>query len=266
MTITCPQCYAESSIETAIESEAGRDYARLLLSQPPAIQRALSAYVWMFRTAKRNLSYERRLKLAGEVLALGADPRALAAALSETVEALRAKREAGDVRPLTGHNYLRRVLESVTLSPVPAVGVTHESPVPAIHGKRRQAVEVLREWAAGSPLRMVVANGLTGLVVLGRPGTPAADIIAMTADLWLHWATKHGLVESEEDCARLYSAFSSLVQQPMKEWPEPASLAAHLPRRQPQARIEATPKSAEEIERERAAAIAAREEFERRFA
>lgn len=261
MTITCPQCYAESSIEAAIESESGRDYARLLLSQPPAIQRALSAYVWMFRSARRNLSYERRLKLAGEVLALGADPRALAAALSETVEALRAKRDEGDIRPLTSHRYLLRVLESVTLSqpgacaPSPLVGEGWGEGAPK--GKRRQAVEVLREWGAGSPLRMAVANGLTGLVVLGRPGTPAADIIALTADLWLHWATKQGLVESAEDCERLYKAFSGLVQNPLKEWPEPAALAAHLPKRKPQPRIESPPKTAEELERERQAAIAA---------
>lgn len=156
---TCKFCYAEQSIEDMIEAEAVRDYYRFLYTLPPALMRGLSAYVWMFRSAKRNLSYERRLKLAGEVLALDADPRALAAALSDTVESLRRKRDEGDVQPLTRHSYLIKVLASVgahrdapafdlTQAGDSRVAPTQSQPQSApVRGKRAQGMANLAEWA-----------------------------------------------------------------------------------------------------------------------
>ena len=70
----------------------------------------------MFRAATRDLANERALQLAREALSLS-DTTRLSIALSETVEALRGKQPH---KPLTNHNYLKRVLESVEVRPVVA--------------------------------------------------------------------------------------------------------------------------------------------------
>jgi hypothetical protein len=247
MNLSCPCCYAEFPLEAAIESDAGRDYARLLLSQPPAIQRGLSAYVWLFRSAKRNLSYERRLKLANEVLGMGADPRQLAAALSDTVEALRAKRDAGDVRPLTGHNYLKRVLESVmVVGPAALVGSGSVNETRPATGKRRQAIEVLAEWAGNDWLRREIAEGLMALVALSRPGTPGADTIELTAGVWETAMRSAGVTVEQIDHGRVRAGFQPLLKRRLDEWPEPYAVIAELPRRPAQRKLEEPPPTAEE--------------------
>lgn len=233
MTLTCIHCYASQSIEAMIESEAGRAYARLLLSQPPALQRGLAAYVWMFKPAKRKLTYERCLKLANEVLALGADPRALAAALSDTIESLRQKREAGDVRPLTGHNYLRRVLENVPL-------LAGEN-LPALPQRRASNAavydNVLSGWAGDDELRLQIMYGLQGLLALPLTLKPEAASIDRTASLWERQLQRAGLVVSVEDMARLQRAFSGLVSSVKDKFPEPSALLGYLPARKEQPRL-----------------------------
>lgn len=233
MTFTCIHCYAEQSIEAMIESAAGRDYARLLLSQPPALQRGLSAYVWMFRSAKRNLSYERRLKLAGEVLALGADPRALAAALSETVESLRRKRDEGINQPLTKHNYLIKVLENVPL----LAGET----LPALPQRRASNTAmfdlVLSAWAGDDTLRQQIMYGLQGLLALPLALKPEAAAIDRTASLWERQLQRAGLVSTLADLDRLQRAFSGLVSSVKDKFPEPSALLAYLPARKEQPQL-----------------------------
>ncbi|MDZ4185759.1 MAG: hypothetical protein U1D97_12355 [Desulfuromonadales bacterium] len=233
MTLTCIHCYASQSIEAMIESESGRAYARLLLSQPPALQRGLAAYVWMFKPAKRKITYERCLKLANEVLALGADPRALAAALSDTVESLRQKREAGDVRPLTGHNYLRRVLENVPL----LAGET----LPALPQRRasRTALtdQMLDAWAGDDTLRLQIAHGLRALLALPLTLKPEADAIDRTASLWERQLRRAGLVDTPEELERLSRAFSGLVSSVKDKFPEPSAVLVYLPARKEQPRI-----------------------------
>ena len=233
MKLTCIHCYADQSVEAMIESEAGRAYMRLLLTQPPALQRGLAAYVWMFKSAKRSLSYERRLKLANEVLALGADPRALAAALSDTVESLRQKREAGDVRPLTGHNYLRRVLENVPL----LAGET----LPALPQRRasRTALtdQMLDAWGGDDALRLQIAHGLRALLALPLTVKPEADAIDRTASLWERQLRRAGLVDTPEELERLSRAFSGLVSSVKDRFPAPLDVLSYLPARKEQPRL-----------------------------
>lgn len=150
MKLSCPACHTTFHLEAALEDEAGREFARLLLQQPPALARALLAYIGLWRPKTRAVSYERALRIACEVLALEPDARRLAQGVSETVEALRRKRDAGDVRPLTGHRYLQQVLASVAAAPGDAAPAAHEQQPPAKPmGKRAQAIGALEGWKRG---------------------------------------------------------------------------------------------------------------------
>lgn len=243
MTLTCTHCYASQSIEAMIESEAGRAYARLLLSQPPALQRGLAAYIWMFKPAKRKLTYERCLKLATEVLALGADPRALAAALSDTVESLRRKRDEGDVQPLTKHSYLIKVLANIPMLSGEGVGANNHSPALASRRPSRTALtdQMLDAWAGDDALRLQIAHGLRALLSLPLALKPEADAIDRTASLWERQLRRAGLVDTPEELDRLQRAFSGLVSSVKDKFPAPLDVMSYLPARKEQPRIAQAP-------------------------
>lgn len=112
--IRCPCCHAVVSIEQHFEDEALRELMGLLAELPRDVSRPLVAYLGLFRGKARAVGYERQLRLAREVLALSGDQVLVGVALSETVEAIRSKRDSGeDSRPLKNHNYLKRVAESM---------------------------------------------------------------------------------------------------------------------------------------------------------
>ena len=106
----CPVCHSQISLEAVCQDEAGRELLGILANLPGEASRALVQYLGLFRPEKRDLSNDRALRLAREVLALAPDCLRLSAAMSETVEAIRAK--SGAV-PMKNHNYLRRVLEGM---------------------------------------------------------------------------------------------------------------------------------------------------------
>jgi len=109
MKITCTSCHTIMHLEAAMEEAAGREFAAYVCGLGE-VARPLVAYLGLFRPATRALAYERMIRLAREVVELSVDSYQLAAALSETVEALRQKRDEGDVRPLKNHRYLAKVL------------------------------------------------------------------------------------------------------------------------------------------------------------
>jgi hypothetical protein len=112
----CPNCHSRVALEQVAQDESGRELLKILSTLDAAVGSALTAYVGLFRSEKRDLANDRAIKLMGEVLELGT-PAALHHALVETVESLRSKRAAGsDTRALTNHNYLKRVLESMPAS------------------------------------------------------------------------------------------------------------------------------------------------------
>lgn len=117
MQITCPCCHARFSAEASFQDDAARDLM-VLLSQAGPAARPLVTYIGLFRSASRALAWDRALKLASEVVPLAPQDRAghlalLADALSETCASLDEKRAQPGWKPLTNHNYLKRVLESV---------------------------------------------------------------------------------------------------------------------------------------------------------
>jgi hypothetical protein len=125
----CPVCHAHLHLDALVQDEAGRELLGLLATLPADLGRALVGYLTLFRPGKSDLSNDRALRLAREVMALDTDAGRLTAGLHETVDSIRAK---GEVRRMTNHNYLKRVLEgmpaSAGVSALPAVAV----PSPAV--------------------------------------------------------------------------------------------------------------------------------------
>ena len=120
----CPVCHSQISLEAVCQDEAGRELLGLLANLPGEASRALVQYLGLFRPEKRDLSNDRALRLAREVLALCADSLRLSAAMSETVEAIRAK--SGAV-PMKNHNYLKRVLEGMPEAGAAALAVREDT-------------------------------------------------------------------------------------------------------------------------------------------
>ncbi len=246
MKLRCPCCHASNSLEAYTADESGRELL-VLLAGSGSLFKPLVAYLGCFRPASRDLSHARDLKLAREVLELPADRSALAKALTETVEAMRAKRDQGDVRPLKNHNYLKRVVESVDAGGHAVTEyVANDNPAP--RGKRASAIVALSEWAGSGWLERGLAEGLSALLTLGLDGTPAADVICRTADIWRLVAQRQGLKIEEIDAPRIRKGFEKLLSQGLKRWPEPAALIEALPRRPERPKLDEPPLSAAERE------------------
>ena len=108
----CPVCHTRISLDALAQDEAGRALLGLLAGLSFDMGTALVGYLGLFRSATRDLANDRALKLAKEVLELATEP-ALIPAMRQTVEQIQAK----GGKPLTNHNYLKRVLEDVGYAP-----------------------------------------------------------------------------------------------------------------------------------------------------
>jgi hypothetical protein len=160
MNLYCPCCHARFPLDAALEDGAARELLGILSSRPMRLSRPLASYLGLFRSASRALAWERALRLAWEALELERDCDLLGLALSETVEAIYAKREREPARPLTNHNYLKRVLESLQgRRPAP----TADLPVATV-GERFDS-------SHGGPLHPDVAPRLGALVGQAVRGT-----------------------------------------------------------------------------------------------
>ena len=107
----CPVCHSRLHLDQLIEDDAGRGLLALLTKLDRSMGGALVSYLSLFRSKTRDLSNDRALRLADETLSL-AHAQTLLPALCHTVEQMRQKQQAGGFKPLTNHNYLKRVLEN----------------------------------------------------------------------------------------------------------------------------------------------------------
>lgn len=73
-----------------------------------------------------------------------------------------------------------------------------------------------------------VSRGFQKLLLLRLDGAPAAELVAMTAELWVD-TIGYGLNE-EQDRERIVKGFN-LLQGKIKKWPQPVELMASLPTR-----------------------------------
>ena len=132
----CPTCHSRISLEAVIQDEAGRELLALLAATDKNTGSALVSYLGLFRSSKRDLSNDRALRLAKEALEL-AQPNALIPALAHTVEQMRIKQQSGGFKPLSNHNYLKRVLENDQGQSIAALPV---GTIPASRQQNRAAV------------------------------------------------------------------------------------------------------------------------------
>lgn len=137
----CPLCHAHIELAAVAEDDAARELLALVATLDAPLGRALIAYLALWRPAKHDLRWDRALRLARETLALDEDSARLAAALSDTVEGLRAK--AGTL-PLRSHGYLRRVLASVKASAAQAEDGAASAPA------RSRTAEAMRRLVEGA--------------------------------------------------------------------------------------------------------------------
>ena len=154
----CPVCHSQISLEAVCQDEAGRELLGILANLPGEASRALVQYLGLFRPEKRDLSNDRALRLAREALALCADSLRLSAAMSETVEAIRAK--SGAV-PMKNHNYLRRVLEGMPVAmPVQAGGQLVDALAVRMHEEaaRRSTPRVERRITAAEQAAVAIRS------------------------------------------------------------------------------------------------------------
>ena len=238
MKLRCPVCHSSNSLEAYVADEAGRELLVALAGTGPMFK-PLVHYLGLFRAASRDLANARALKLVNEVLEVAADPQHLATALNETVEAIRAKQQQGDHRPLKNHNYLKRVLETVVITPAVAVAVAVATDQPqAPKGKRAQAIHLLGQWAGDNWLRQEIGRGLASLIGVGRQGAPAVDTVIVTAGLWENFLIGKKVTILEVDQSRIQAGFKELLSS-FDKWPEPRDLFARLPRRKERKKLNA---------------------------
>lgn len=125
----CHVCHSNLHLDALVADDAARELLTLLTPLDGGLGRALVAYLGLFRPEKSDLSWKRALKLATEAMALSANRDWLRAALEETVQKLRTTRAHGHHQPLTNHNYLKKVLASIS------EGAVLVAPTPAANAK-----------------------------------------------------------------------------------------------------------------------------------
>ncbi len=234
----CPVCHSRINLETLAQDEAGRELLGLLAQLDTSAGTALATYLGLFRSATRDLANDRALRLAIEIQELGGGtfPPHLCTAMAETVQGMRAKQDEGTFKPLTNHNYLKRVLESVEVQPTVNTALTTTQTINKPQSKTAQGIELLKNYPTpeGVPdwFTRTVCGSLAELMLMGLEGVPAFDTLPMVAERWLNelWPKR----EWKKDCrfkgaARLHTALLKAAEHRMR-WPSVKDVLAEVPR------------------------------------
>lgn len=231
MRIRCPNCHADYSIDQAVEDEAARELMGVLSDLPREVSRPLTAYLGLFRARTRALAWERALRLAREAQGLAEDQALLGAALSETVEAMRAKQQESGWRPLTNHRYLKRVLESVEARGGALAPAATEAPRRSL-SRTAMAIEALKNHTGPADvpdkLACVVCEAFQDWLLRSFEGQPSADLITAVADQWMRELLPRR-EWTDAELNRLRKIFEN-VGRKAERWPQPGDVLAHVPR------------------------------------
>lgn len=127
----CPICHSQIQLEALVQDEAGRQLMAALVPLTPEHGTAVVSYIGLFRAHNRDLANDRALRLIREVLELGGAE--IAPALVEVVEAMRSKAQKNHAvwKPLSNHNYLKRVIEGLGVSVAPVAATATQRVQPA---------------------------------------------------------------------------------------------------------------------------------------
>lgn len=83
-------------------------------------------------------------------------------------------------------------------------------------------------------LENLVIDGLQKLLILRRPGSPAADTINAVVDVWMDALARDAKrLNAEQDAGRVREGFARIVRE-MDIWPQPMHLLECMPPRAPQ--------------------------------
>ncbi|MFC9571463.1 hypothetical protein ACFTR5_20720 [Bacillus velezensis] len=107
-------------------------------------------------------------------------------------------------------------------------------------------------------IKREIAEGLKRLMCLGLERTPAAEVIQLTAAVWLEAITEGREFDQQLDAPRFRRAFAVLCRD-CRQWPLPSSLLEAMPPREQLAitkqPIKANPERAEQAARELASVL-----------
>ncbi len=232
----CPVCHSRIHMEALVQDEAGRALLGLLSGLDASVSTTLVTYLGLFRSATRDLANDRALRLSREVLALHSDHNVIATAMAETVQSMRIKQEDGTFKPLTNHNYLKRVLESVVISPASNTALMPAKPATKPESKTAQAIEMLKSYATADGIpewfTRTVCGSLAELMLMGLEGVPAYDTLSLVAERWLKelWPKR----EWRKDCRfrgakRLRTAFVQAAEH-RGRWPTVKDVLEGVPK------------------------------------
>ena len=97
-----------------VQDAAGRELMATLAKLNSRVSTTVLQYVGLFRPAKSDLNNGRALKLLKETLELTQNRELLIAACEATIRNFHSKKHQGQtVKPLTNHNYLKQVLNTL---------------------------------------------------------------------------------------------------------------------------------------------------------
>lgn len=236
----CPSCHSRISIEHMAQDKSATDLLGLLIDLPEGIGRVLVVYLGLFRSSKRDLANDRALKLANELLALTDEKQRLSIAMTETIQAMRLKQEQGTFKPLSNHNYLKRVLETVSLQPAVNTALTTTQTAitaPARQSKSAQTIDFLKNYPTPQGtdewFTRTICGALSEMMIMGLEGVPAADTMNLVVERFLtelwpkrEWQRQHPYRGAE----RLRYAFIETAET-NKRWPTVKDILAMVPRR-----------------------------------
>ncbi|PZS96344.1 hypothetical protein A7X66_09255 [Stenotrophomonas maltophilia] len=110
-------------------------------------------------------------------------------------------------------------------------------------------------------IKQEISEGLMRLMCLGLERTPAAEVIQLTAAVWLEAITEGREFDQQLDAPRFRRAFAVLCRD-CRQWPLPSSLLEAMPPREQLAitkqPIKANPERAEQAARELASVLGIR--------
>lgn len=238
----CPVCHSRIGLEQIIQDEAGRELLALVAKLPDWLASPLVVYLGLFRPATRDLALDRTLRLAREALALTDEQPVLATALADTVQSMRAKQDQGNWKPLSNHNYLKQVLESVaqrgTVNPglLPVQKGINQSAVTGPKSKASQVIELLRNYPApegiGEWFTRTVCGSLAEMMIMGLDNVPPADTMELVAERFLqemwpkrHWRKDHPI----HGAKRIRSTFVQYAEA-TRRWPSPGEIVGMIPK------------------------------------
>lgn len=225
----CPCCRARISLEYIVQDECSKELMGLMTSLPDMVSRPLTLYLGLFRSEKRDLSNDRALKLAKDAISTCEEQQTLGHALEEAVQAMRVKQDQGVFKPLTNHNYLKRIVETVIEQPIaikqqlPATQSAHKSPLK--QSKSAQTIEFLTHYPAPEGVDewfvRAFCGSLAEIMLLGVDNVPAADTMDLVVERFIKalWPKRKWQQKHPECGAKKLHAVMIDIAESGKRWP-----------------------------------------------